>query len=102
VLLVQEFTGRPVEMGAIRIKLGVFAPRMKATILKNEIPLGRVLADGRFDYTSRVKDYLAITPNPEIMGVFWMREALTLYGRRTEIVHAGRKIGDIVEVLPQV
>ena len=102
VLLVQESTGRPVEMGAIRIKLGVFAPRMKATILKNEIPLGRVLADGRFDYTSRVKDYLAITPNPEMMGVFWMREALTLYGRRTEIVHAGRKIGDIVEVLPQV
>jgi hypothetical protein len=102
VLLVQEYTGRPAEMGAIRIKLDAFGSRMKAAILKNETPLGRVLADGRFDYRSRVNDYLAITPNPEMMGVFWMREPLTLYGRRTEIVHAGRKIGDIVEVLPQV
>lgn len=102
VLLVQEYTGRPVEMGAIRIRLDAFGSRLKAAILKNEIPLGRVLADGRFTYTSRVKDYLSITPNPEMMGVFWMREPLTLYGRRTEILHAGRKIGDIVEVLPQV
>jgi hypothetical protein len=37
-----------------------------------------------------------------MMGVFWMREPRTLYGRRTEMVHDGRKIGDIVEVLPLV
>ena len=46
--------------------------------------------------------FLAITPNPEMMGVFWMREPKTLYGRRTEIVRDGAKIGDIVEVLPLV
>lgn len=49
-----------------------------------------------------MKDYVALTPNPEMMGVFWMREPRTLYGRRTEIMHASRKIGDIVEVLPHV
>jgi hypothetical protein len=102
VLLVQEYTGRPVEMGAIRIKIDAFGPHLKAAILKNEVPLGRILADGQFDYVSRVRDYLAMTSNPEMMGVFWMREPRTLYGRRTEIIHAGRKIGDIVEVLPQV
>ncbi len=102
VLLVQEYTGRPVEMGAIRIKLDAFGPRLKAAIVKNEVPLGRILADGRFEYRSRVKGYLAMTPNAEMMGIFWMREPRTLYGRRTEIIRAGRKIGDIVEVLPQV
>ena len=102
VLLVQEYSGRPVEMGAIRIKLDAFKTRLKAAILKNEVPLGRLLAEGRFNYASHVKDYIAMTPNPEMMGVFWMREPRTLYGRRTEIMHASRKVGDIVEVLPHV
>ena len=101
VLLVQEYSGRPVEMGAIRMRLDAFG-RLKTKILKNEIPLGRILRDGRFRYTSMVKAFLTITPNPEMMGVFWMREPRTLYGRRTEIIRDGKKIGDIVEVLPMV
>ena len=102
VLLVQEYSGRPVEMGAIRMKLDGFGARLKKQILKNEVPLGRLLRDSGFKYASHAMAYLAITPNPEMMGVFWMRESKTLYGRRTEIVHAGTKIGDIVEVLPLV
>jgi hypothetical protein len=46
--------------------------------------------------------FLAVIPNPEMMGVFWMREPKTLYGRRTEMIRNGTKIGDIVEVLPLV
>ena len=102
VLLVQEYTGRPVEMGAIRIKLDAFDSRLKQQILRDETPLGRLLVDSSFPYVNHVKDYLALTPNPEMMGVFWMREPRTLYGRRTEVMHGGRKIGDIVEVLPRV
>lgn len=102
VLLVQEYSGRPVEMGAIRMKLDAFSVRLRKKILKNEIPLGRILRDGRFQYASCATAFLAITPNPEMMGVFWMRESRTLYGRRTEITCHGTKIGDIVEVLPMV
>jgi len=102
VLLVQEYAGQPVEMGAIRIKLGAFSGALRRKILRNEIPLGRILRDGRFDYSSRVMAYLEVTPNSEMMGVFWMREPRVLYGRRTEIVRNGSKIGDIVEVLPLV
>jgi chorismate-pyruvate lyase len=100
VLLAQEYTGRPVEMGAIRIKVGAFSERIRRQILKNNVPLGRLLRDGGVQYESRPKAFLAVTPNPEMMGVFWMREARTLYGRRTEMIHDGAKIGDIVEVLP--
>ena len=102
VLLAQEYSGRPVEMGAIRMKLDVFSPRIRALIHANEVPLGRILRDGGVDFKSIAKVFLEITPNPEMMGVFWMREARTLYGRQTEVIHHGAKIGDIVEVLPLV
>jgi chorismate-pyruvate lyase len=102
VLLAQEYTGRPVEMGAIRIKVGAFSDRIRRQILKNDVPLGRLLRDGGVQYESRPKAFLAVTPNSEMMGVFWMREARTLYGRRTEMIHNGAKIGDIVEILPLV
>ena len=102
VLLAQEYTGRPVEMGAIRIKIGVFPDHIRRQILRNDVPLGRLLRDGGVKYESRPKVFLSITPNSEMMGVFWMREPKTLYGRRTEMIQDGVKIGDIVEVLPLV
>ena len=102
VLLVQEYAGQPVEMGAIRMELDAFDAPLRRQILDNEIPLGSILRDRRFEYASRVKAFLQLEPNPEMMGVFWMREPRVLYGRRTEIVRGGRKIGDIVEVLPLV
>ena len=87
---------------AIRIELDAFDAALREKVLRNEVPLGRILRDGRVDCRSVPKALLEVAPNPEIMGVFWMREPRLLYGRRTEIVREGRKIGDIVEILPQV
>ena len=89
-------------MGAIRMRLDAFSQRLRTRILKNQIPLGRILRDGRFMYINRVRAFLAITPSPEMMGLFWMREPKILYGRRTEIRRRNVKIADIVEVLPLV
>ena len=102
VLLVQEYSGQPVEMGAIRMRLDAFSEAIRGQILKNEVPLGRILREGSFEYASHVKAFLRVTPNPEMMGVFWMREPRPLYGRRTEVLRDGGRIGDIVEVLPLV
>ena len=102
VLLTQEYSGHPVEMGAIRMRLDAFTLRVRGQILKNTIPLGRLLRNARFEYQSRAVAFLAINPNSEMMGVFWMRAPHVLYGRRTEIIRNGSKIGDIVEVLPLV
>jgi len=102
VLLVQEYSGHPVEMGAIRMRLDAFGPKLRSQILRNQVPLGRILRDGRFKYTNRVRAFLAVTPSPEMMGVFWMREPKILYGRRNEIHRDNTKIADIVEVLPLV
>src|SRR5687768_2948808 len=102
VLLVQEYSGRPVEMGAIRLRLDVFPPCVRGQILRHERPLGRVLRDGGIDFNSQPRVFLEVQPNPEMMGVFWMREPRTLYGRQTEMFTGGEKIGDIVEILPLV
>lgn len=102
VLLAQSYSGKPVEMGAIRIDLQAFRPATRRTILANEVPLGRVLRDDGVDFQSRPKAFFSLIPNREMLGVFWMREPQTLYGRRTEIFVRNAKIGDIVEILPLV
>lgn len=102
VLLVVAGTGRPVAMGAVRLRLDVFAPAVRARILRQQVPLGRVLRDAGIAYGSHPTAFLRITPNAEMMGVFWMPQPQTLYGRRTEVTLGDRKIGDIVEVLPLV
>jgi hypothetical protein len=89
-------------MGALRIRLEAFGPRIRRLILRGDVPLGHALRDAGVAFTSSPRAFLAITPNQEMMGVFWMREPSTLYGRRTEIFHEGARIGDIVEVLPSV
>jgi len=102
VLLAQEYSGRPVEMGAIRMKITAFPDRIRRQILRNEVPLGRVLRDGGVQFVSRPVAFLEVTPNAEMMGVFWMREPRSIYGRRTHVLQEGTKIGDIVEILPLV
>ena len=100
VLLAQEYSGRPVEMGAIRMKLAALPRKVQADIRRNQIPLGRLLRDAGVDFTSMPREFFAVVPNAEMMGVFWMREPKTLFGRRTEVLLDGRAIGDIVEILP--
>ena len=102
VLLAQEYSGRPVEMGAIRMKLAALPRKVQVEIRRNRVPLGRLLRDAGVDFTSMPREFFEVVPNPEMMGVFWMREAKTLYGRRTEVLLDSRAIGDIVEVLPLV
>lgn len=102
VLLVQEYSGRPVEMGAIRMRLDAVSRRIRGLILSNEVPLGRIFRDAQVDARSQAKVFLAVVPNSEMMGVFWMRESRTLYGRQTELTYRGKQIGDILEVLPPV
>jgi chorismate-pyruvate lyase len=102
VLLAQEYSGRPVEMGAIRMKLSALPRKVQAEIRRNQVPLGRLLRDAGVDFTSVPREFFAVVPNGEMMGVFWMREEKTLYGRRTEVMLDGRAIGDIVEILPLV
>src|SRR5919106_957184 len=46
VLLALEQSGRPVGIGAVRLALDVFGTRVRAEILRGEVPLGRILRGG--------------------------------------------------------
>ncbi|HXE80312.1 MAG TPA: hypothetical protein VNK41_06155 [Vicinamibacterales bacterium] len=102
VLLVHGSSGRPVEMGAIRIDLDAFPAHVRTQILEGATPLGRILREAGLNYRIRPQHFLEITPNSDIMGVFRMREPRTLYGRQTTVMLDGAKIGQVVEILPLV
>ena len=99
-LLVEESSGRPIALGAVRIRLDAFSARIRARILAERTPLGRVLRDGGVKYLSRPTVFFDVTPNAEMMAILWMREASTLYGRQTHLFLGDTRIGDIVEILP--
>jgi len=101
VLLVHGPTGRPVEMGAIRIHLDLFRDEVRERILENHVPLGRILHEEEVLRESRPRAFLRVTPNPEMMGVFWMDEPQSLFGRRTLMHIDGAAAADVVEVLPE-
>ena len=63
-------------------------------------PLGRVYHWS--GVAAPCRRFLDVTPNSEMVGVFWMHESRRLYGRQTEMTLAGAKRGDIVEVLAPI
>jgi chorismate-pyruvate lyase len=101
VLLVEEASGRPVAMGAVRLRITTLPPAVRVEIRRGRIPLGRLLRGAGLDFLSRPTGYLAVLPNPELMGLFWMKAADRLYGRTTDVLVGARKIGEIVEILPR-
>jgi hypothetical protein len=101
VLLVDEASGRPVAMGAVRLTLGALPRPVRAEVLRGRVPLGRLLRAAGLDCMSRPTGYFAVTPNPELMGLFWMTSPETLFGRKTDVLLGARTIGEIVEILPR-
>ena len=102
VLLALKDTARPVAMGAVRIRLDVFSATVRARILSQRVPLGRILSEEGVPFRSCPTAFLQLAPNAEMMGVFWMPAAQPLYGRRTQLTLDRDRIGDIVEILPLV
>ncbi len=102
VLLALEHSGRPVAMGAVRLRLEAFPSAVRARIVSGRDPLGRILRDSGIEYVSRPVAFFQVTPNSEMMGVLWMSRPQRMYGRKTRVTIAGTRIGDIVEILPPV
>ena len=69
VLLAQEYSGRPVEMGAIRMKLAALAAQGPgARSGATQVPLGRILRDGGVDFTSMPREFFAVDAQPRDDG----------------------------------
>lgn len=101
VLLSRAASGIPVELGAIRLDLDRFPVRLRRAIRKADVPLGRLLREEGLDFQSAPRSFLAVRPNTEMLGVFWMPAPRTLYGRQTVLLLDGQPAGHIVEILPR-
>ena len=102
VLLALEQTGRPVGMGAVALRLDTFPPALRARIVAQREPLGRVVLRAGAAFVSCPEAFFRLTPNAEMLGVFHMPAGVPLYGRQSRAYLDGKAIGHIIEVLPPI
>jgi chorismate-pyruvate lyase len=102
VLLAQGEYGKPVEMGAMCLQLNAFRESVRQRIVAGKVPLGRIIREAELDCESRPIMFFRVTPNKDMIAIFRISELQRLYGRRTELFLARRKIGDVVEILSPI
>jgi chorismate-pyruvate lyase len=101
VVLVLDGSEKPVEFGAIHIYLNRFPAAVRASILEERLPLGRILSDHGIVYLSRPMAYLRLASDHTIDQLLNLRGAHILYGRRNTLSNpAGEPLAEIVEILP--
>jgi chorismate-pyruvate lyase len=101
VVLALEGSGRPVEFGAIKIDLALFAPGARRDILAAQLPLGRILVEHRIAHTSRPRAVLRVKSDALINRALGLNRATVLYGRRNTLLDTTqRPLAEIVEILP--
>jgi chorismate-pyruvate lyase len=101
VVLLLDQSDRPVEFGAIKLNLSLFAPAARKMILEEREPVGHILRDHLVVHSSRPKAYLRVQSDELINRVLGLTGVHTLYGRRnTHFDPQGRAMAEIVEILP--
>ena len=91
----------PVEFGAIRIDLSLFAAGARRLILDEHLPLGHILRDRGVAHSSRPKAFLRVESDEFMNRVLEMSGANTLFGRRNTLFDPQqRALAEIVEILP--
>jgi chorismate-pyruvate lyase len=101
VALVLDGSGKRVEYGAIKIMLDLFPIEARQEILREQQPLGRILAAFGIDFASRPRAFLRMAPDEFIGRALNLKERQFLYGRRNTLLDAWeRPLAEIVEILP--
>ena len=101
VVLLLEGSDRAVAFGAIKINLSLFSTSAQNEILKEQVPLGRILADLEIPHDSRPRTYFAVEADDFIAQALSCPRQTVLYGRRNALLDANeRSLADIVEILP--
>lgn len=94
-------SGRPVEFGATKVNLNLLPLEAQQEILREEQPLGRILAIFAVGFASRPAGYLRVASDAFINRTLNLSAPHTLYGRRNTLWDAwDRPLAEIVEILP--
>lgn len=101
VVLVAEGTAAPVEFGAIRINLSLFAPKARQHILEERSPLGHLLGVHAVTHSSRPKAFFRLESDALMARALALAQPAVLYGRRNTLLDAvKRPLAEVVEILP--
>jgi chorismate-pyruvate lyase len=101
VVLALDKTNKPVEFGGIKIFLDAFPEQARAEILRERLPLGRILTQFNIQFSSRTRAYLRLTSDKFIDTALQLQWPQLLYGRNSSLVDdRERLMAEIVEILP--
>ncbi len=101
VVLQLDESDKPVEFGAIKINLALFAPRARQLILGERLPLGTILRTCETVHSTLAKAFFRIDADDFICGVLNLPKTIVLYGRRANILDPQKRpLSEIVEILP--
>jgi chorismate-pyruvate lyase len=99
-VLLHDATGRCLELGGVCLDLRRFAADLRADIVAGAEPLGRLLSRHGLTYESVPHAFFTVRVTAPVEQRLQMAESRHVFGRRTDLRAGGRKLGDVVEVLP--
>jgi hypothetical protein len=103
VVLRLDQSGRRVEFGAIKMLLDLFPAEARQEILRERLPLGRILTESGLEFSSQPRAYLHLASDDFINRTLGLSGPQFLYGRRNTLVDAWeRPLAEIVEILPPI
>ena len=99
ILLAAQRDGRIVQFGLVLIWLNYCSPAVRAEILAEKTPLGRILINHNVLRRIEPTDYLRVTPGPEMMQWFGLSKPETAYGRLALIHCDGKPAIELLEIV---
>ena len=101
VVLRLDTDDKPVEFGANKVFIARFPEDAQDLILREEVPLGRILKECGVAHRTEAKSFLRVEPDGIMREKFNLESAVALYGRKAVISDLqGRPLSEIVEILP--
>jgi hypothetical protein len=99
ILLVTQKSKRVVQFGLVRIHLEFCAPEVRAEIVSEKTPLGRILI--KHNVLRRIEPtcYLRVTPGPAMVQWFGLQEPMDMYGRLAMIHCDERPAIELLEIV---
>lgn len=92
-------TGRVVQYGGVRINLSFCAPAVRAAIVEQKTPLGRVLIEHNVLRRVEPTAFLRVEPGPRMMADLNLTGSDVLYGRTGVIFFDDKPAIGVVEIL---
>ena len=99
ILLALRDSGRIVQFGIMRVDLQYCGAKVRAEILAEKTPLGRVLIENNVLRRIDPTRYLRVTPGPGMMNWFGLDRPRATYGRLAFIHCDGRPAVELLEIV---